>query len=125
MENEFMKRGYLLPDGCKDLIDVLTRKRSQYSSSSLPGGYAQLPIGHVALIKPKPEAIPLPQVKGEISIPAQTTVSQLAALVGQKPLLIIADLMQMGIFAGVCQVLGFEAISRVARKYGFIARKAY
>jgi len=23
MENEFMKRGYLLPNGCKNLIDVL------------------------------------------------------------------------------------------------------
>jgi hypothetical protein len=26
MENEFMKRGYLLPKGCKDLGDVLMSK---------------------------------------------------------------------------------------------------
>lgn len=26
MENEYMKRGYLLPEGCKDLIDVLQRR---------------------------------------------------------------------------------------------------
>jgi len=33
-------------------------------------------------------------------------------------------LMQMGVFASAWQLLGFETISRVARKYGFIARKA-
>src|SRR6266403_1313852 len=26
MEHDFMKRGYLLPEGCKDLIDVLKSK---------------------------------------------------------------------------------------------------
>ena len=34
MENEFLKRGYLLPDGCKDLIDVLKLKEQKHSSES-------------------------------------------------------------------------------------------
>ena len=108
-----MQRGYLLPEGCKDLNDVLKRKqkRSHYLLPKLPKQLAQLPKG-------------FPPVKGEIIIPAQTTVSHLAALLSQKPFLIIADLMQMGVFANVWQLLGFETISRVARKYGFIAKKA-
>jgi len=27
MEHHFMKRGYLLPEGCKDLIDVLQKSK--------------------------------------------------------------------------------------------------
>jgi hypothetical protein len=27
MEHDFMKRGYLLPEGCKDLIDVLKKSK--------------------------------------------------------------------------------------------------
>jgi hypothetical protein len=27
MEHDFMKRGYLLPEGCKDLIDVLEKSK--------------------------------------------------------------------------------------------------
>jgi translation initiation factor IF-2 len=53
-----------------------------------------------------------------------TTVSQLAALLGKKPFQIIADLMEIGVFASANQSLDFEAISKVARQYGFIAKKA-
>ena len=126
MEHDYMQRGYLLPEGCKDLIDVLKRKpkREYYLLPKLPNQFAQLPIGYGTMIKPRKQPDPLPPVKGEIIIPAQTTVSQLAALLSRKPFRIIADLIQMGVFANVWQLLGFEAISRVARKYGFIAKKA-
>ena len=125
-EHDYMSRGYLLPEGCKDLIDVLKLKdqRVHYQLPKLPTQFAHLPKAHGTMIKPLKEPAPLPPVKGEISIPAQTTVSQLAALLSQKPVLIIADLIQMGVFASVWQLLGFETISRIARKYGFIAKKA-
>jgi hypothetical protein len=42
----------------------------------------------------------------------------------QKPFQIVADVMQLGVFATVKQTLDFEIISRVARKYGFIAKRA-
>ena len=121
-----MQRGYLLPEGCKDLNDVLKRKpkREHYLLPKLPNQFAQLPKGYGTMIKPRKQSAPLPPVKGEIIIPAQTTVSQLAALLSRKPFMIVADLMQMGVFANVWQLLGFETISRVARKYGFIAKKA-
>ena len=126
MEHDYMQRGYLLPEGCKDLNDVLKRKqkRAHYLLPKLPNQFAQLPKGYGTMIKPRKQPAPLLPVKGEIIIPAQTTVSHLAALLSQKPFMIVADLMQMGVFANAWQLLGFETISRVARKYGFIAKKA-
>lgn len=121
-----MSRGYLLPEGCNDLYDVLKVKQQSvhYQLPKLPKRFADLPKGHGALIKPLKKVAPLPPVKGEIIISAQTTVSQLATLLGQKPALVIADLIQMGVFAGTSQVLGLETICAVARRYGFIAKKA-
>ena len=126
MENDYMKRGYLLPEGCKDLIDVLKRKEKhpQDLLQTLPRQFAHLPNAQGSLIKPLKHPSSPPPIKGEIVVPAQTTVSQLAALLGQKPFVILADLMQMGVFACVSQWLGFETISKVARKYGLVARKA-
>ena len=126
MEHDYMKRGFLLPEGCKDLNDVLMqkRKRAHYQLPARPKQFEQLPKGFGAMIKPRKQAAPLPPVKGELIVSAEITVSKLATLLRQKPLLIVADLMQMGVFASGWQLLGFEAISRVSRKYGFIARKA-
>jgi len=120
MEHDYMKRGYLLPEGCKDLGDVLKRKqeRPQDLLQKLPQQFAQLPKGHGTMLKP------LPPIKGELVLPPQTSVAQLAALLNQKPFRIVADLMEIGVFANANQVMGFGAISRVARKYGLIAKKA-
>jgi hypothetical protein len=111
MENEFMKRGYLLPDGCKDLTDVAKFKAKQ----DLP---------HVALALTWRPPNPLPAVTRQVFIPPDTTVKKLAALLGQKPFEIIGDLMQLGMFATVDEVLEFTAISAVARLHGFEAIKA-
>ena len=88
-----MKRGYLLPEGCKDLIDVL--------KPSIASTDCRVMI-----------------------VAAQMTVSELATALAQKPFRIIADLMEIGVFASVKQELDFETISRVARKYGFTAKRA-
>ena len=101
-----MKRGYLLPDGCKDLIDAI-----KHEPKHPP------PQHHVS-------PPPLPRVIGELAIPEQTSVMDLARLLSQKPFRIVADLMQFGVFATVKQTLDFESISSVARKYGFIAKRA-
>ena len=66
---------------------------------------------------------PLPPIVGELVIPKPTTVSDLARLLNQKPFQIIADLIGLGVFANVKQTLDFEVISKVARKYGFIAKR--
>jgi len=129
MENEYMKRGYLLPPGCKDLADVLKHKQKPLPGAvlhSLP----QMPKVHwmAAIYNPAlktwKQSPSLPTIKGQIFIQPHTTVKQLAALLGQKPFQIIGDLMQLGTFATPDFLLDFKTISRVARMYGFTAIKA-
>jgi hypothetical protein len=113
-----MRRGYLLPEGCKDLIDVLNMKEQQkFALSSLPT--------HFVPPKPAPsKPAVLPAIKGELIIRAPTSVKDLAEQLGQMPFKIIADLMALGVFASVSQVLPFETVSIIARQYGFLAKKA-
>ncbi len=110
---DYSKRHYLLPKGCKDLIDVIRLEEAQ--KAYLPLRLPTLPSLHGAT-EPAP-------VKGIIFVSNATTVRQLAALLGQKPFKIIADAMQLGVFANVDQVLAFDSIVRIARAYGFEARK--
>jgi hypothetical protein len=119
MENEYMKRGYLLPEGCKDLFDALKLKQKP-----APCAFLKLPYANPAAPKPWTKVIPLPPIRGELILPAQVTVSQLAALLQKRPFVLIADLMQLGIFATVSQMLDFDTIAKVARKHGFVAKRA-
>ena len=89
-----MKRGYLLPNGCKDLIDVLK-----------PG---PAPFGHQSL-SPKPLS--------EMTVSAQMTVRELVEALGQKPFKNICDLTNQQLRANC------EHANRVARKDGFIVKK--
>src|SRR5262245_7048342 len=102
MENEYMKRGFLLPEGCKNLADAPKYK-----------------------VKPSlPTSGVLPPIVGELIVPPQMTVRELATVLAEKPFRIIADLMSLGIFANVNQQIDFDLISGVMRKYGFIAKRA-
>jgi hypothetical protein len=121
MENEFMRRGYLLPKGCKDLNDVLKLKQNEAAAllpylPHMPSGASTEPA-----LKPWKLSSPLPPTTGEIVVPPHTTVEKLAALLGQKPFQIVDDLMQMGMFATAELLLDFDTISRIARKYGLTA----
>jgi hypothetical protein len=118
MENEFMKRGYLLPEGCKDLMDVLKLKQPSQSSLLFPE-FSWLDK--------------TPPVKGEIIVPAPTTILKLATLLGCSPFEIINDLFILGVLIYpsnklinelLKKALDFETASKIARKYGFIAKKA-
>ena len=102
-----MNRGYLLPEGCKDLIDVFKLKPGQERrrSSLLP-------------------AAPWPLITGELVIPAKISVATLAALLNQEPLRIITDVMHLGVSVNIEQQLDFWIILIVARKYGFLAERA-
>lgn len=97
MSPDYSKRDYLLPDGCKDLIDVI--KLAQHSAAS-------------------------PPIIGEVLFPESMTVRDLASLLGQKPFKIIADAMQLGVFANVKQTLDFKIASTIARKYGYTAKRS-
>ena len=118
-----MARGFLLPDGCKDLIDALRLKPHPESVIGL-----SIEIPPKPWFKPTGEsskyAAPFYASAVEIVISEKTSVGQLATLLGQKPFQIIADLMELGIFASVSQAISVEMIARVARKYGFTVKKA-
>ncbi len=117
-----MKRGYLLPEGCKDLSDVLKLKRKDIPDILL----RTLPVLPTVLnetLKPSKQTSPLPPISGQVFTPPQTTVRQLAALLGQKPFQIIGDIMLLGVFATADSMIDFKTISEVARMHGFMAIK--
>jgi hypothetical protein len=58
--DDFMKRGYLLPEGCKDLIDTLKLKPQHEPK-------------HPSPLHPAPA--PLPPIIGELVISEHTSVS--------------------------------------------------
>lgn len=156
MENEFMKRGYLLPDGCKDLMDVLKLKEQKHSLPALP--FIATKGWSTPLVVPSPEmlkklakaqeglqALALKQssealkkwdalkafktaaekvpIKGVLTIPKKTSLFELAIMLGQKPFLIVAELMKLGFFLSSKDGVSFETASLVARKYGYLAKR--
>ena len=102
MNDDFMKRGYLLPKGCKDLIDVPEYKKKAKLPS--PG--------------------PLPPITGEMAVRDPMSIHQLATLLKQTPYQIVADLMEFGVFVRLEDQVEFSLITKVLRKYGFTAKKA-
>ena len=121
MENEYMKRGYLLPEGCKELSDVAKLKKP-VSDVPLPKvlhkftwDTAEVPYGK--------KSATLPPVTRQVFISPPTSVKKLAALLEQKPIQIICDLTQLGVWATIDSLLDFKIISRVARMHGFQAIK--
>jgi hypothetical protein len=140
MYYDYNKRSYLLPPGCKDLIDLLKleeqKKLSSIQLPKLPGllggeifiaGTEEI-LGPWKLKKkkskePQPEPPVVPPIR-EVVIPDEILVRQLAKVAGQKPFKIIADLMEIGIFSNVNQPIVFEVASRILKKYGIVARKS-
>jgi hypothetical protein len=51
------------------------------------------------------------------------TVGQLASALKQTPYQIIADLMEIGVYARLDYVIAFDAIAKITRKYGYLAKK--
>jgi translation initiation factor IF-2-like protein len=133
---DYSKRDYLLPEGCKDLIDVINLEQQKkalpvwlfkgnkfadkIAIEALLANYAKTK-GRAATIGELP-GVP-PPITGDLEVAEPMTVGKLAELLGQKPSSIIADLLQLGVFATAKQAVSFGAISKVARKYGFAAKK--
>jgi hypothetical protein len=107
---EHFERGYLLPEGCKDLIDVINLETHSKGK---------------VLLKPLagPPTEPSHSDDGDLVVSEDITVNELASLLKHEPVKIIADLMRSGIFANLNQPLGFEAISKIAHRYGYVAKR--
>lgn len=59
-----------------------------------------------------------------VFISKDTTVRELATLLGMKPVRLIADLFKIGVFATEQGTLKFEIAKEVAQKYGYVAQQA-
>jgi hypothetical protein len=146
MDNEFMKRGYLLPDGCKDLMDAWYLKGKKHSSTK-PSKPAEMMEEYYAEIEKNLAA--QPPIKEEISISRQMSVSQLEQiLITEKSFsepknvgpeasfqtgfisfklyapLVFRDLIKMGLCKKVTDTLDFETVSKVLGKYGVTCKLA-
>jgi hypothetical protein len=102
MDPDYNKRDYLLPNGCKDLIDVITLQGLGTANALTPPGQPT-----------------------ELLVSNPISVGQLAALLGQEQTTIIADLMQLGVFANADQLLNFDTVCKVAQNYGFTTKKVF
>jgi translation initiation factor IF-2 len=137
MYYDYNKPSYLLPPGCKDLIDLL-RLEHQKNRPSIQLPFMQSEdlfiasteemLGPWKLKKKKSKEpgeaslkIPPPR---EVTIPDEILIIELAKIAGQKPFKIIADLIEIGVFANVKQRVGFDAASGVLKKYGILAKRA-
>ena len=110
MDFDHFERGYLLPKGCKDLINVI----NLFPETRKPT---------ICLKAVSTPSDPEPQSKGDLLVSEPITVGELASLLKQEPFKIIADLMKFGFFATVDQCLGFDAVSQIARQYGYMAKE--
>jgi hypothetical protein len=98
---------YLLPPGCKNLIASLKLELPQHGQQKTPAIWNLLSHS-----------------KGEIMIHAPFTVKKLAVLLGEKPLVICADLIQFGIYATPNDDLSLKTTEQLVRKYGFTIKSS-
>jgi hypothetical protein len=110
------RRGYLLPSGCKDLIDVL--KSNAKKSASIQVG-ASSPIKLTIPLKSKPKGKPLPSV----FLSNTVVVKELASALGIKLYRLIDFLKEMKVFTSVNQRIPFYMAAKVAKHFGFLAQK--
>jgi hypothetical protein len=118
----------------QDFLDLIKKSHS----TANPGSPAPSNI-QVISFSPWSDEIPLaemPPVNGEIIIPAKTSAVDLASLLERNLVEIIADLHQLGVIPSqgfpliksiteaLKEPLDFETISKIARRYGLIAKRA-
>jgi translation initiation factor IF-2 len=92
-----------------------TRTFTRQPAAGGPAGKAA--PGKIA--KPEPSRIALPADAQVITIKPPIVVRELAEQLKQKPFKIIADLMELGVFANVNQGIDETVAQKVCAKYGF------
>jgi translation initiation factor IF-2 len=109
-KTQFTKRG-----------DIRTvRPGGPPAAPTMPG--AKFPPQKGPGIKPAEPAVPKPQLPADakvISIKPPIVVRELAEQLKQKPFKIIADLMEVGVFANVNQSIEETIAQRICFKYGY------
>ena len=104
---DYSKRDYLLPVGCKNLIDVL----NQPGLSATWSKWASKVPAAEDLLR-------------EILIPCQVTVRTLSQLLGLKPFQVVACLMtDFKMFKNANEILDFDTAAKISLQFGFKAKK--
>ncbi len=102
---------YLLPAGCKDLIDVLRLEK-------VKGNVGKDQKRHQLLFKkPRPKKIAV------VHLPSQVAVKDLAGALGAELYKVIGLLKQMNVYTGINQKVPFYTAARIAKQYGYAAKK--
>jgi hypothetical protein len=96
---DYNKRHYLLPGGCKDLADAI-----KLEQASLP-------------------AAPEPPITRRVSLPEKVSVRFLAETCGQSLYTIATVMWQLGIYVSVDRSVDFEDAARILRRYGIAAER--
>src|SRR5579859_7367170 len=124
--NDPRKRNYLLPPGCKDLLDALNQSTSAAgglglkqarSAATKAGIYILDPIwkypkdttGLAQTQMSKAGAEPFPV--GQVEIPERAPIRLLALVLGKTIYQIIGDLMELSVFVNVNESVDFETAS--------------
>jgi hypothetical protein len=97
---DYNKRHYLLPDGCKDLADAIKREQSSI-----------LPVA------------PEPPITRQVSLPEKVSVRFLAEISGQSLYTIATVMWQLGIYVSVDRSVDFEDAAKILRRYGIAAER--
>lgn len=133
MTPEQYQRSYLLPPGCKDLIDVLRLQELAQQTELPPLLSGQAPITGAETFsqvwnldqkKLKPSfPFPDPGFFLEIQLGETVSVQFLASVLGRPPVQIVSDLMELGVAVNSDGQVSFDEAANVLHKYGLRARK--
>jgi hypothetical protein len=100
-ETPFNRCEYLLPPGCKDLVDKI----------------------HLAQMRSRRKSRPRQREKPTVYLPLRMTVRDLAIALDKKLPVVIKLLKGMKVFTSVDQKITFYTAAKVAVMYGYQAKK--
>jgi hypothetical protein len=104
------RQRFLLPDGCKDLYDVI-KKRSTPLNFSVPDHLSAQSKTFIGIPK-------------KVALPDPVTVRQLAEAIHIKPFYLIGALLTFNVFASVNTSLALSSAKRLCALYGVEATRA-
>jgi hypothetical protein len=95
---DYSKRDYLLPAGCKDLTDAINREGESF-----------------------PLPTPDPPITRRITLPEKVSVQFLAETSGKSIYVVAALMSRLRIFVSVQRSMDFDDAAKVLRKFGIEA----
>ncbi len=128
LEPEPEKPRFLLPDGCKDLIDALRlqeeeARKSQPQPPHPPQPQAPAVVECSVTFVPPKRKNPPKGLPANVKLPELISVRDLSALLGLKPVELMGSLMAFNVFASFDMRLRFELASALCSHYGVVAHR--